>query len=77
MRKHFEVVGLKTDIGRFDVDSLMARMRKDKKVKDGHISLILARDIGKAFISREVSDAALREFLSQETKTLASAARAH
>jgi 3-dehydroquinate synthase len=77
VRTHFESVGLKTDIGRFDVGSLMARMRKDKKVKDGHISLILVRNIGKAFISREVSDAALRDFLSQETKTLASAARAH
>jgi len=52
-------------------------MRKDKKVKDGRISLILVRDIGQAFVSREVADSDLREFLSQETKTLASAARAH
>ena len=75
VRQHFEQVGLKTELGRFDADSLLARMRKDKKVKDGRISLILAHDIGQAFISREVSDAALREFLSQGTKTLASAAR--
>jgi 3-dehydroquinate synthase len=60
-----------------DADSLLARMRRDKKVKDGRISLILAHDIGQAFISREVTDAALREFLSQQTKTLASATRAH
>jgi len=77
VRRHFEAVGLKTDLGRFDVDSLIAHMRKDKKVKDGRISLILARDIGQAFVSREVADSDLREFLSQETKTLASAARAH
>ena len=77
VRRHFEAVGLKTDLGRFDVDSLIAHMRKDKKVKDGRISLILARDIGQAFVSREVADSDLREFLSRETKTLASAARAH
>jgi 3-dehydroquinate synthase len=77
VRQHFEQVGLKTELGRIDVDSVLARMRKDKKVKDGRISLILAHDIGQAFISREVTDADLREFLSRETKTLASAARAH
>jgi len=77
VRQHFEQVGLKTELGRIDADSLLARMRKDKKVKDGRISLILAHDIGQAFISREVTDAALREFLSQQTKTLASATRAH
>ncbi len=76
VRQHFEQVGLKTELGRIDVDAILARMRKDKKVKDGRISLILAHDIGQAFISREVTDAVLREFLSQETKTLASAARA-
>jgi 3-dehydroquinate synthase len=77
VRQHFEQVGLKTELGLIDADSLLARMRKDKKVKDGRISLILAHDIGQAFISREVTDAALREFLSQQTKTLASATRAH
>jgi 3-dehydroquinate synthase len=77
VRRHFEAVGLRAELGRFDVDSLIAHMRKDKKVKDGRISLILVRDIGQAFVSREVADSDLREFLSQETKTLASAARAH
>lgn len=77
VRQHFEQVGLKTELGLIDADSLLARMRRDKKVKDGRISLILAHDIGQAFISREVTDAALREFLSQQTKTLASATRAH
>jgi 3-dehydroquinate synthetase len=77
VRQHFERVGLKTRLDTLDPDRLMARMRKDKKVKDGRISLILVRDIGQAFISREVADADLRAFLSQETKTLASAARAH
>jgi 3-dehydroquinate synthase len=77
VRQHFEQVGLRTRLDAFDPGRLMARMRKDKKVKDGRISLILAHDIGQAFISRDVADADLREFLSQETKTLASAARAH
>jgi 3-dehydroquinate synthase len=77
VRRHFELVGLKTRLDALDPGRLLARMRKDKKVKDGRISLILARDIGQAFISREVADSDLREFLSRETKTLASAARAH
>ncbi len=77
VRRHFELVGLKTRLETLDPGRLLARMRKDKKVKDGRISLILARDIGQAFISREVADSDLREFLSRETKTLASAARAH
>jgi 3-dehydroquinate synthase len=77
VRRHFEGVGLKTGLGSFDVDSLLAHMRKDKKVEDGRIGLILVRDIGRAFVSREVADSDLRDFLSQETKTLASAARAH
>jgi 3-dehydroquinate synthetase len=40
-------------------------MQKDKKVRDGRITLILARDIGDAFVSREVEAAALREFLAE------------
>jgi 3-dehydroquinate synthase len=39
-------------------------MRKDKKVKDGRVTLILARDIGDAFISGDVAPAQLEAFLA-------------
>jgi len=42
-------------------------MGKDKKVRDGRITLILAHDIGEAFISREVERATLERFLAAET----------
>ena len=42
-------------------------MGKDKKVRDGRITLILARDIGDAFISREVERTTLEVFLAAET----------
>ena len=38
-------------------------MRKDKKVQDGRITLILARDIGEAFITGDVAPADLERFL--------------
>ena len=38
----------------FAPDALLRHMRRDKKVRDGRITLILARDIGEAFISRDV-----------------------
>jgi 3-dehydroquinate synthetase len=39
-------------------------MRKDKKVKDGRVTLILARDIGDAFVTRDVAPAELEAFLT-------------
>ncbi|MGH7014906.1 MAG: 3-dehydroquinate synthase [Stellaceae bacterium] len=76
VRRHFASVGLRTEIGDVDADALLELMRKDKKVKDGRISLILVRDIGQAFVSRDVAPDALREFLRDEVKTLARPVRA-
>jgi hypothetical protein len=36
-------------------------------VRDGQITLILVRDIGQAFISRDVPAGVLRDFLAAET----------
>jgi len=47
---------------------LLKHMRKDKKVKDGRISLILARDIGEAFVSRDVAPEILHDFLARAAK---------
>ncbi|HVA35261.1 MAG TPA: 3-dehydroquinate synthase [Stellaceae bacterium] len=76
VRRHFTAVGLRTELGGIDADALLELMRKDKKVKDGRISLILVRDIGQGFISRYVTSEDLRDFLRHEVKTLARPARA-
>jgi 3-dehydroquinate synthetase len=41
-------------------------MRKDKKARDGRITLVLARDIGEAFIAPDVADAEVLGFLGEE-----------
>jgi 3-dehydroquinate synthase len=40
-------------------DSLLAHMRQDKKVKHGRMTLILARGIGRSFITSEVTEDAI------------------
>jgi 3-dehydroquinate synthase len=42
-------------------------MGKDKKVRDGKITLILPRQIGDAFVMRDASAAELRAFLADAT----------
>ena len=37
-----------------DADALIALMGQDKKVRDGRIAFVLARDIGDAFVARDV-----------------------
>jgi 3-dehydroquinate synthase len=73
VRRHFTAVGLPVELGAianargFAADRLIAHMQRDKKVRDGQITLILVRDIGQAFISRDVPAGVLREFLAAET----------
>jgi 3-dehydroquinate synthase len=80
VRRHYEAVGLPvaiTRIGnarRFTPGALLQDMGKDKKVRDGRITLILAHDIGDAFISREVERATLEKFLAAETAAAAATA---
>ncbi|WP_044560184.1 3-dehydroquinate synthase [Azospirillum sp. B4] len=59
IRRHLAAVGLPTGAahlsrGRWTVDALMAHMAKDKKVKDGGITFILARGIGQAYTARGI-----------------------
>lgn len=49
----------------WDIDALIAHMGQDKKVEDGTLTFILARDIGKSFISRDVRHDALRKVLEE------------
>ena len=52
--------------GRFQGTALVKRMAGDKKAERGRLTLILARDIGEAFVARDVEAAALTVFLCQE-----------
>ena len=68
-RRHLAAAGLPTALGETglsgrDAAPLLAHMGKDKKVRDGRITLILPRRIGDAFVTRDVPAERLREFLA-------------
>jgi 3-dehydroquinate synthase len=67
--RHFAGLGLPTSLSLLGNDApgaaaLLALMHKDKKVRDGRVTLILPRDIGDAFICRDVAPAVLADFLA-------------
>ncbi len=69
VRRHLAAAGLPTELPQLaqvdlSAETLLALMQKDKKVRDGRVTLILARDIGEAFICREVTPATLGQFLA-------------
>lgn len=47
----------------FSAERLLGRMADDKKNAGGALNLILARGVGQAFVARDVSRAAVRDFL--------------
>jgi 3-dehydroquinate synthase len=66
---HLKSVGLPTTISdipgaRSAPDVLLAHMSHDKKAKDGKLTFILARGIGRAFVTRDVSIDAVRAVLA-------------
>jgi len=68
---HLKVVGLPTKIsdipgGGANADELLRLMGQDKKVRGGKLAFILVRDIGWAFVSREVIPETVRAFLGRE-----------
>ena len=71
---HLASVGLPARLGDLGIDlpgpdRLLDIMRKDKKARDGRVTLILARDIGEAFIAPDVADADVLAFLSEQLAT--------
>ena len=64
---HMGAVGLPADIRtlnrRFSAATLIGHMRKDKKVQDGALKFVLARGIGQAFTSSDVSVEAVTDLL--------------
>ncbi|MBV6657841.1 MAG: 3-dehydroquinate synthase [Devosiaceae bacterium] len=73
--RHLDGLGMPTHIGAVPgftptVEALIEAMKQDKKVSRGTLTFILTQGIGRSFIAKDVSEAALHDFLSQ---TLASA----
>jgi len=67
VRAHLETVGLpvRPDPTRtWDVDRLLGHMARDKKVRDGRITFVLARGIGNAHLQDDVPAEAVRACLS-------------
>ena len=69
VRRHLEDCGLPTrmaEIGLTGIpaDRLLGHMGKDKKVRDGRITLILPRRIGEAFVMKDAPIEPLRNFLT-------------
>ena len=59
VREHLRTMGMKVDLADIagdlpDADALVDLMGQDKKVVNGQIAFIMARDIGDAFVSRDV-----------------------
>jgi 3-dehydroquinate synthetase len=71
VRQHLASAGLPTHIKDIagnewpEADTLLRLMAQDKKVRAGQLTLILARGIGRAFATRDVQAATVRDFLKQ------------
>ena len=67
---HVASVGMAADLRmlnrRFSADALIGHMRRDKKVRDGALHFVLARGIGQAFTSSDVSVDAVAALLRDE-----------
>lgn len=70
LRRHYAAADLPADarrIGqrRFDSATLIEHMMHDKKTRDGKLTFILARGIGKSFIAKDVPVATVRHALDR------------
>ncbi len=70
VRRHFASTGLPTTLAAFGLsgipaERLIAHMGKDKKVRDGRITLIMPRRIGETFVMKDAPADKLRAFLAQ------------
>lgn len=67
LRQHLLKTGLMTEPP-FNVTAqdMLERMRSDKKNRDGRITLILTKGIGRAFVAHHVSEADLTMFLQRK-----------
>ncbi len=70
LEAHLRAVGLPAsprDVAgvAWNLDRLMGHMAKDKKVRDGRLTFILARGLGQAFVARDVPPEAPRALLAE------------
>ena len=70
VRAHLAKMGMKTDLADIDgdlpdADGLIELMYQDKKVSQGRLTFILAREIGDAFVSRDADLTEVRHILEQ------------
>lgn len=71
VERHLKATGLPTRVseipgGKADANELLRLMGQDKKVRQGKLTFILVRDIGQAFIARDVPPDAVRAFLAHD-----------
>jgi len=71
VREHLRAMGMKVDLKDIegelpDADGLLDLMGQDKKVVDGQLRFILARGIGEAFVTADVSRDVVRQLLQEE-----------
>lgn len=73
VRAHIDAAGLPSSLAaldqalegkRMETGRLIAHMRQDKKVVDGRMTFVLARGIGEAFLTTDVSEDDLAAFLN-------------
>jgi len=69
VRAHLKAMGMKTDLsdipgGLPGAEHLLNLMGQDKKVVDGRLRFILARDIGQAFVAEDVPPSAVLTLLN-------------
>jgi 3-dehydroquinate synthase len=70
VRRHLDRKGLPTRISQTGLsgiraERLLTHMSKDKKVRDGRITLILPRRIGDVFVMKNAPLEPLRQFLAE------------
>ncbi len=70
VRAHLSAMGMKVTLADVpgdlpDADGLLALMAQDKKVQDGKLRFILARDIGEAFVADDVDTGTVRTVLQE------------
>ncbi len=71
VERHLSSLGFKTQISQLDgprpaADELLAHIRHDKKARGGQMTFVLAKGIGKAFVSRGVKEDAVMGLLSED-----------
>jgi 3-dehydroquinate synthase len=74
VQAHYAALGLPSQLPfhapGWHIDALMEHFSRDKKASNGALTFILARDIGQAFVARDVPPAHVREVLAEAVQTV-------